>query len=118
MCARRKLPFLHIESVEISPERLRAGEEFNHRWVYSLCPVTPTSVVTGRLDTRIFFKGRPIVHDHNDPFELKPGRWVVDSFVTVPPGAQTGVYSIEIGFQGRPLRFSRRNSFAVQAGAK
>jgi hypothetical protein len=113
-CARRKLPFLRVESFELSPERIKAGEEFNHRWVYSLCPLTPTSVVGGRLETRIFFKGQPIVTDDNERFELKPGRWVIDTFVEVPPNAEPGVYSIEIRFVARSAKFLKRRTFAVQ----
>ena len=113
-CAKRKLPYLRIESFELSPERVRAGEEFNHRWVYSLCPMTPTSVVDGKLETRIFFKGRPIVSDTNERFELKPGRWVIDTFVEVPPKAEAGVYSIEIRFLARGTTFQKRRTFAVQ----
>lgn len=113
-CSKRKLPFLRIESFTLSPERVEAGEEFNHRWVYSLCPTTPTSVVTGRLETRIFFKGQPIVSDDDSRFELKPGRWVIDTFVEVPPEAEPGVYSIEIRFKGSGTKFQKRRTFGVK----
>ncbi len=113
-CGKKDLPYLHFESLEVAPERLKPGEEFNHRWVYSLCPETPTSVVEGTLETRIYFKGEPIVSEANNHFELKPGRWVIDTFVQVPPQAQAGVYSIEIAFQSKPTRFRKRRSFAVQ----
>ena len=113
-CGKRKLPYLRIESFELSPERVKAGEEFNHRWVYSLCPMTPTAVVDGSLETRIFFKGKPIVSDSNERFELKPGRWVVDTFVEVPPNAEPGVYSIEIRFAGNGAKFQKRRTFAVR----
>lgn len=113
-CGKRELPFVYLESLELSPERLGPGEEFNHRWVYSLCPVTPTAVVPGLLETRIYFKGEPIVSEANDRFELKPGRWVIDTFVQVPPEAQPGVYSIEIAFRSNEARFRKRRSFAVQ----
>jgi len=113
-CARRKLPYLRIESFELSPERVEPGEEFNHRWVYSLCPTTPTSVVSGRLETRIFFKGQPIMADENDGFELKPGRWVIDTFVEVPTRAERGVYSLEVRFRGTGAKFHQRRSFGVQ----
>ncbi len=114
-CARRKLPYLRIESFELSPERVKPGEEFNHRWVYSLCPVTPTSIVSGKLDTRIFFKGQPIVADTNEGFELKPGRWVIDTFVEVPPQAEPGVYSIEIRFfSPEGTKFAQRRTFGVK----
>ena len=76
--------------------------------------MTPTAVVDGSLETRIFFKGKPIISDSNERFELKPGRWVVDTFVEVPPNAEPGVYSIEIRFAGNGAKFQKRRTFAVR----
>ncbi len=114
-CDGRRLPFLRVEKVQLVPKRVRAGEDFNHRIVYALCPETPTAVVSGRLQTRILFRGHAIVHEHQPVYELKPGRWVVDAFVTVPEHAETGVYSMELDFDSESLHFEERRSFAVHA---
>lgn len=113
-CAKRRTPYLKIESVEVVPERLHAGSEFNHRWVYALCSGSATSVVTGKLQTNILFRGAAIVSDSDPSFELKPGRWVIDTFVEVPPAAVPGIYSLEIRFVDKALRFERRRSFVVE----
>ena len=114
-CGERPLPFFEIEKLELLPNRLRPGEEFNHRLVYVLCPESPTAVVAGTLNTRILHRGRAIVDEQDEAYEFKPGRWVVDAFVTVPLGAEIGVYAMEIAFRGSGLRFTERLTFAVDA---
>jgi hypothetical protein len=113
-CDGRKLPWFKIEKIELLPRRLRAGDEFNHRIVYVLCPDAPTAVVTGRLDTRILFRGRSIVTETDPAYEIKPGRWIVDAFVSVPPRAEAGIYSMELAFEGRSLAFTERLTFLVE----
>ncbi|MEN8183040.1 MAG: hypothetical protein ABFS46_10955 [Myxococcota bacterium] len=116
-CRDKPLPFFEIEKLELLPNRLRPGEEFNHRIVYVLCPKSPTAVVAGTLHTRILHRGRAIVDERDQGYEFKPGRWVVDAFVTVPLGADIGIYAMEIAFQGTDLRFTERLTFAVDAAA-
>jgi hypothetical protein len=113
-CAEKPLPFFRIEKVELLPSRLRPGEEFNHRLVYALCPVTPTGVVAGTLHTRILFRGRPLVDERDTHYELRPGRWVVDAFVKVPERASVGIYAMELEFEGDAFDFHERRTFAVE----
>jgi len=114
-CGERQLPYLRVEHVELLPRRLEAGAMFNHRIVYSLCPIEPTAVVAGTLDTVILHRGRPIVRDEDANFELKPGRWVIDSFVSIPRQAAAGIYAVELAFRGGDLSFEERRSFAIES---
>jgi hypothetical protein len=113
-CGERALPFLEIEKSELLPRRMKAGEEFNHRLVYALCPRHPTAVVSGTLHTRILHRNTPVVRETDEHYDLKPGRWAVDAFVKVPEDAETGIYSIEIEFVSAALRFEETFTFAVE----
>lgn len=114
-CEERERPFFAIEKNELVPPRVVSGGEFNHRLVYVLCPEQPTEVVSGRLLTRIRFRGDPIVRETTEAYELKPGRWVVDAEVQLPRDAEPGVYAYEIAFQGGDVAFERRLTFVVGA---
>jgi hypothetical protein len=113
-CDGRKLPYFKIERIELMPRRLRAGDEFNHRIVYALCPDQPTAVVSGTLHTRILFRGEPIVTQSDRKYEIKPGRWIVDAFVSVPDRAEAGIYSMELSFESRSLAFDKHLTFLVE----
>ena len=80
-----------------------------------MCPVNPTEVVTGRLATRIRFKGSPIVEDLLPAWDLKPGRWVVDAMVALPAEAEPGIYSYELQFDSTPVAFEKSLTFVVRA---
>jgi len=112
-CANQKRPFFIIEANELVPPKVDAGDEFNHRMIYVMCPARPTEVVAGRLSTRIRFKGDAIVDARDDSYEIMPGRWVVDAFVEVPESAQPGVYAYEVEFAADALTFSRSLTFLV-----
>ncbi len=112
-CDRVARPFLRLESSEIVPARVAAGDSVNHRMVYALCAARPTDVVRGALETRILHAGRVVVHDRNARYELRPGRWVVDATVEIPEAAEDGVYAIEVVFDSRSVRFRDEKTFAV-----
>lgn len=114
-CGGRELPYFELERLELVPLRLAAGGEFNHRMVYALCPSAPTQVVRGTLETRIRFKGEPIVSERIEGFEIKPGRWVVDAFIQLPKDAEEGVYALELDFESREVDFEERLTFGVDA---
>jgi hypothetical protein len=117
-CASQKLPWFKLETLEVWPKRLEAGKELGHRMVYVLCTDGPTDVVTGKLETRIVFRGQPILREADTAYDLRPGRWVVDVFVTVPPSASDGVYALELEFKGGGVKFSGKETFAVEAAKK
>ena len=112
-CASQRRPFFVIEKNELLPPRLDAGGEFNHRFVYAMCPVGPTEVVSGLLSTRIRFRGNPIVVDTANGYEIKPGRWVVDAMIKLPEDAEPGVYAHELVFASPELEFEKRLTFVV-----
>ena len=114
-CGSQKRPFFIIERNELVPPEVRSGGEFNHRFVYVMCPVNPTEVVTGKLATRIRFKGSPIVVDTLPAWDLKPGRWVVDASVALPENAEPGIYTYELQFESAPVAFDKSLTFVVRA---
>lgn len=113
-CEGRKLPFFKIERLELVPRKLHAGDEFNHRFVYALCPEHSSEVLTGTLHTRILFRGRAVVSERDPAYEFKPGRWIVDAFVTVPERAEAGIYSMELAFESPMLAFEESRTFLVE----
>jgi hypothetical protein len=114
-CASQKLPWFKLETLEVWPKRLEAGEVLGHRVTYVLCTDGPTDVVTGTLETRIVFRGQPILRESDPAYDLRPGRWVVDVFVTVPKSAADGLYALELEFKSPTVKFSRSETFAVEA---
>ena len=112
-CESKSRPFFQIEQNALAPKRVRSGGDFGHRMVYVLCPRSNTEVVTGRLSTRIRFKGAPLIQDTVEGYELKPGRWVLDAFVQIPANAEPGIYAYEIVFESGDVAFDERLSFAV-----
>jgi hypothetical protein len=98
-CEEKKLPFFRLERNELNPLRVHPGGELNHRMVYAMCPQHPTEVIEGVLVTQIRFKGRPIVSETLDKFEIQPGRWIIDAFITLPENAEMGVYALELRFK-------------------
>jgi len=117
-CGEQKLPLFRLEQTELVPQRVTAGDDVNHRMVYALCPTEPTEVVEGTLQTRILFKGKPVVRDADGHYEIKPGRWVVDTFIQIPPQAETGIYSVEVQFVSETVTFREERSFAVERKEK
>ena len=113
-CDEKPLPYFKLEQNELLPRKLRAGDEFNHRFAYALCPTEPSAIVSGALDTVILHRGKAIMRDDQARFELKPGRWVVDSFVVIPEAAEPGIYSLRLQFRGKPVRFQEDISFVVE----
>lgn len=113
-CDERTLPFFLLESHELNPVRVRPGTEFNHHLEYILCPASPTEVVTGRLTTRIRYRGKSQVIEEIPRYELKPGRWVVDAFILLPEDAEAGVYALELVFDSKSIRFKKSITFGVE----
>jgi hypothetical protein len=114
-CGSQKRPFFVIEENDLVPPRVKVGGAFSHRMVYAMCPSRPTGVVSGRLLTRIRFRGDPIVRETTEDYELKPGRWVVDAEVQLPDDAEPGVYAYEVAFHSADVGFEKRLTFVVQS---
>lgn len=114
-CTSRRLPYFVFERQEVNPDRVSAGAEFNHRFVYALCPRKATEVIEGTLRTRIRYRDRIIAQDKDEGFSLQPGRWAVDSFVRLPDDAGIGIYSLELEFKSRRVKFRHEATFGVDA---
>jgi len=112
-CEKRPLPFVSIEEDELLPERLEAGSEFNHRMQYVLCPKKDTDVLSGRMHTRILYKGKAIMSESVQR-DLQPGRWILDSFVKLPADAAPGIYALETEFKSKQGTFNSRATFLVE----
>ncbi|MFI5317489.1 MAG: hypothetical protein ACHQ6T_17445 [Myxococcota bacterium] len=117
-CATQKLPWFKVETLEVWPKRLAAGKELGYRLTYVLCTQGATEVVTGKLETRISFRGQAILREPDSAYDLRPGRWVVDVFVTVPATAEDGLYALELEFKSPAVKFARSETFAVEAAEK
>ena len=112
-CARLQRPYIDIDLNEILPSRVPAVEEFNHRMVYSMCPLRTGEGVVGDLSRRITFKGNTVFEDISRRFEIKPGKWQLDAFIGIPAEAPAGVYALEVAFSGGAVRFQRSASLVV-----
>ena len=114
-CGELDLPFFKIETNELIPPRVRPGGEFNHRIVYALCPAHPTEVLTGRLETRILYKGKPIFSETKEGHEFLPGHWNVDTFVEIPDDTAPGIYAYDFAFRSPTVSFDESLTFLVPA---
>ena len=70
-CHKRPLPWFKVESTQLLPEKMSAGDEFNHRLAYVMCPVATTDVVHGTMLTRVLYRGKPILTE-TLPHDLLP----------------------------------------------
>ena len=113
-CAKRRLPFFEVEENELKPHRTRPGSRLHHRLVYVMCPSRISEVVTGKLYTRIHYKGKTI-HTAVKKQDLQPGRWRVESFITLPDNAAAGMYALEARFESARGRFNVHSDFLVEA---
>jgi hypothetical protein len=114
-CDNQKKPFFITEKNDLLPEKVAAGADFGHRFVYVMCPEHSTEVVQGELSRRIRYKGA-VIEEKTDPiYEIKPGRWVVDAIVHLPEQAESGIYAYEFEFDSDPLTFKKSLTFVVVA---
>ena len=113
-CDERKLPFFEIEEKELTPERVKPGHRVNYRYTYVMCPAKIAEVVSGKLYTRVHYRGKRLFTDVVES-EIQPGRWLVDSFVKIPAVAKPGVYALEAEFRSSTVRFRVHSDFLVVA---
>ena len=112
-CDQVKQPWFAMETFEVVPRRLSAGNDFNLRMTYALCSNKRADEIRGKLYTRIYYQGKAIVNDVKRGYSLKPERWQVDTFVTIPEHAKQGVYSVEVEFRSKLLKVNKSESFVV-----
>ena len=112
-CGKKVRPFVSVEKQELLPPETYPGEEFNHRFIYVMCPVGPARVITGNLYRRVYYKGRMIFQDVSKGFKIKPGKWNVDAFIKVPEQAKVGIYSVEVSFSSAQTQFIKSQNLVV-----
>ena len=116
-CAKRRLPFFEVEKKELTPHRARPGNRLDHSLVYVMCPSRISEVISGKLYTRIHFKGKTVHTDVKDQ-DLQPGRWLITSFITLPIQAAQGMYAMEARFESPRGRFNVHSDFLVEPGRR
>lgn len=94
------LPVAYLEDQQLTPQRMAAGTQFVHHFVYVLCPANPDHSITGTLFRKIYLKGR-LVHSGRQSFDLRPGRWGVNAIIEVPKHSKPGTYTLQTEFIGR-----------------
>lgn len=104
--------YLWVNEVSVEPERIKAGRELNHRFVYTFCPRGASSI-TGTLTTKISQGGNVILSDPVPGYRLSIGQWAVDARITVPPEAPPGAYTLSMSFVGSGASFSGSADFTV-----
>ena len=102
-CDHKKPPSVDIRqneinlSTTINPPTLHPGEEFHHRFVYTMCPSRTLNTVKGKIVRKIYFKDKiDLVFDESGHFEFKPGEWEVNAYITIPPNAKSGFYYLKL----------------------
>jgi hypothetical protein len=115
VCQQSGRPFVRVESLEIVPQKVKAGARVNYRIVYSMCPASKFSeILNARVDRKLFYKGQVVATNVKEDLEIRAGRWAVDSFFTLPAATPLGVYALEVAVEpstGRTQKLSR--SFVV-----
>ncbi|NJD05054.1 MAG: hypothetical protein FIA97_00970 [Methylococcaceae bacterium] len=111
------LPLAGIEEQQLTPPKVNAGDQFMHRIEYALCPDSPDITILGTLSRKIYLKGK-LVHNGQQPFELRPGRWRVNAIIKVPDKSKAGTYTLHTEFVGeassnKKLKVSKEIQFEV-----
>ena len=117
-CSKKKLPFFTVEKNEVFHAKVKPGEEFNHHFVYVMCPAIPAQIINSVLYRRIYYQGEVVFQDVTKNFKIKPGRWAVDAYITVPSHALPGIYSLEMEIVSDSIKFKDSKSFVVENGGK
>jgi hypothetical protein len=112
-CSDHGSPRFIIEQYQVIPVSIRAGAFFSQRLIYSLCTNKRGDEILGKLYTRIYFRGKPIITDIDSNYALKPGKWCIDRIIDIPRKATPGVYAIEMEFISSKLNFKEQENFIV-----
>lgn len=88
---------MKVESLEIVPQKVKAGARLNYRIVYAMCPADKFSeILNARVDRQLLYKGQVVASNVKEDLEIRAGRWAVDSFFTLPAATPLGVYALEV----------------------
>lgn len=92
-CNRSRSNTIFIEKSYITPNRVKPGEEINHRIRYAKCPDSP-SIINGKINRKVSYSGAELFEDITQ-YSFKPGTWVIDIFIEVPKEASYGNYRLD-----------------------
>jgi hypothetical protein len=99
-CSDRKLPFVEVNAVEVTPETVVPGTSFDQRFVYSACLPRGRPELPVRLRVRIYRQAQETLTDVQPHFLIRPGRWTVDATVATPRAAPDGPYRLRVDISG------------------
>lgn len=88
-----KRPLFVLESAQVIPTTVSAGNKIAHRFIYAFVPEVPSQTLKGRVRREILFRGSSVLQDDTD-MEFKPGTWHVDVRVPIPGRAEEGIYAL------------------------
>lgn len=108
-----KAPSLTLDSAEVDPPRVRAGQPLNHRLVYTYCANPGGEAIAGALTTTVRQGGQTMAEDSIADFRLAPGQWALDARIVIPADASPGAYQIDSRFTGA-ASFARSVAFQVE----
>lgn len=117
-CRNETLPLVIVEQNTLFPRNLNLKiiKKLNHRLIYGLCSDKHNSDIVGKLYTRIYHHGTPLISDVDETYAIKAGRWQVDTFITLLEELDAGVYTLEIEFSSPAVAFKVENTFVVESG--
>ena len=107
----QELPVL-LET-ETIPNRVRPGQEINHRIRYVLCLADQSAVFKGEIVRTVSYNGRTVFRDSTE-YDFKSGIWTVDAFVLVPENAAPGTYVVSTVLRYKDGSGGKSNTFQVK----
>ncbi len=108
---RQEMPAL-LETDTI-PNRVKPGEEINHRIRYVLCLADQTAVLKGEIVRTVSYNDRTVFRD-STKYDFKSGIWTVDAFVLVPENAAPGTYTVNTALIYKNGSAGMSNTFQVK----
>ena len=98
---------------ETIPNRVKPGEEINHRIRYVLCLADQTAVLKGEIVRTVSYNGKTVFRDSTE-YDFKSGIWTVDAFVLVPENAAPGTYVVSTTLRYKNGSAGKSNTFQVK----
>lgn len=95
------------------PNRVKPGEEINHRIRYVLCRADQSTALSGEIVRTVSYEGKSVFSD-STAYDFKPGIWTVDAFVSIPENATPGIYKVNTALVYKGGSSKKSNTFQVK----